>query len=224
MLVVALFAGLFAGTEWSDGSLSPKLALDLEGGTQIILQPVTENDEQVSDQDIAQAIDIIRQRVDASGVAEAEITSQGSGQSRNIVVAIPGEPSEDTLNLVRQSAQMFFRPVIIAASPVVAEPETAQADLPAPVDASDPAWLSQAGLDEFAAKDCTAEENLAGTGADSGNPDAPLVTCEVDGSAKYVLGPVEVTGRQITGASSNLRTTQTGAVTNEWVVNFSLDS
>ena len=79
IIIIAMFGGLFAGARWSDGSLTPKLALDLAGGTQLILRPIAENNAQVTDADIKQAIDIIRQRVDASGVSEAEITSQGSG-------------------------------------------------------------------------------------------------------------------------------------------------
>ncbi|MDD9206171.1 protein translocase subunit SecD, partial [Georgenia sp. 10Sc9-8] len=78
--------------------MAPNLALDLEGGTQLILTPVTEDGSEVTDEDVQQAIEIIRQRVDASGVSEAEITSQGD---QNIVVGLPGTPSEETLDLVR---------------------------------------------------------------------------------------------------------------------------
>ncbi len=109
-LLIVLGAGsLVAGTRWSDAELSPKLALDLEGGTQVILTPVTTDGSEVTEQDIAEAIRVIRQRVDASGVAEAEITSQGGS---NIVVALPGSPDQETLDLVSTSAQMNFRPVL----------------------------------------------------------------------------------------------------------------
>lgn len=99
VLIVALFGALISGSHWSTATLTPKLALDLEGGTQIILTPVAENQAAITDATIAQAIDVIRQRVDSAGVAEAEITSQGG---RNIVVALAGTPSEETLNLVRK--------------------------------------------------------------------------------------------------------------------------
>ncbi len=222
VVIVALFAALFAGATWSDGSLTPKLALDLEGGTQLILRPVS--NETITDADITQAIDIIRQRVDASGVAEAEITSQGSGQNRNIVVALPGTPSQETLNLVRQSAQMFFRPVIKVGAPAAGTPETAASNLGTPSDASSLDWLTQDVLDEFGKLDCTDPTNLTGAGSKTGDPAKPLVTCQADGTAKYVLGPVEVYGKDLSGASSGLKVTQTGQLTNEWVVNLTLNA
>ncbi len=229
VLLVAIFGALFAGTKWSDATLTPKLALDLEGGTQLILQPITENGEQVTDSDIQQAIDIIRQRVDASGVSEAEITSQGSGQNRNIVVGLPGTPSRETIDLVQQSAAMNFRPVIKDSytdgiSSAAGDAETAAEDLGTPADASDLAWLTQDVLDSYAALDCTDQANLTGSGNQAGDPDQPLVTCSTDGFVKYVLGPVEVTGSEISSASSGLQVSQTGALTNEWVVQLELDS
>ena len=220
VLVIALFGGLFAGARWSDGSLVPELALDLQGGTQLILQPVAEDKDKITDETIAQAIDIIRQRIDASGVSEAEITSQGDNQ---IVVGIPGSPSQDTLDLVRQSAQMFFRPVIVEGSPAVAEPTTAAADLGTPADAGDLAWLTQDVLDEYAAYDCTDQANLTGGTTASGDPDKPLVACDQSGTAKFVLGPAELAGAEISTATSGLQTGTNGVQTGEWVVNIDLN-
>ena len=40
VLVAALVGALFAGVRWSDAAWTPKLALDLEGGTELILRPV----------------------------------------------------------------------------------------------------------------------------------------------------------------------------------------
>ena len=121
-IITFMLAGaIFAGTQFSDASFAPKLALDLEGGTQIILTPQTEDGSAVTPDDINQAIEIIRQRVDASGVAEAEITRQGD---QNIVVALPGEPTQETLDLVRRSAQLRFRPVITAGGPAAIDAPT----------------------------------------------------------------------------------------------------
>ncbi len=118
-MMVLIFGGLLAGTTLSDASWRPNLALDLEGGTQIILTPRTDDAAEISDEQVDQAIEIIRQRVDSSGVSEAEITSQGGS---NIVVALPGEPSEETLNLVRQSAQMRFRSFLFESGPGPIDP------------------------------------------------------------------------------------------------------
>jgi len=225
VLVTALLGTLLIGTRFSDASLTPKLALDLEGGTQVILRPVAQDGEQVTAEAIAQAIDIIRQRVDASGVAEAEITSQGgSSGGTNIVVSLPGEPDQATLDLVRESAQMLFRPVLTYNTPGVTEPTTAIADLADPADASDLAWLTQDVLDTFAALDCTDPANLTGGSSASGAQDAPISACDQQGAFKYVLGPVEILGNDIDSASSGLRVGPTGALTNEWVTNITFTS
>lgn len=121
-VIVALLTTLLVGARVSDASLTPKLALDLEGGTQLILTPKTSDGSAVAEEDINQAIEIIRQRVDAAGVAEAEITRQGQ---QNIVVGLPGTPDPATLDLVRQSAQLRFRPVLFIGAPTAIDPNAA---------------------------------------------------------------------------------------------------
>ena len=109
LVIIIGFGALVVGTMRHKASLTPGLALDLEGGTQIILTPTTSDGSAISDNDVEQAIEVIRQRVDASGVSEAQISRQGG---QNIVVSLPGKPSQATLELVRTSAVMYFRPVI----------------------------------------------------------------------------------------------------------------
>lgn len=109
MMIIALIGTLAIGSWGKSSKWSPELALDLQGGTQIILTPVTTDNSEITQSDINQAIEVIRQRVDASGVAEAEISSQGG---KNIIVGLPGRPSDETLRLVRTSAVMRMRPVL----------------------------------------------------------------------------------------------------------------
>ncbi|MGX6452322.1 protein translocase subunit SecD [Brevibacterium paucivorans] len=111
--IVIIFALVGGGAVWSNATWSPKLALDLEGGTSIILEPQLE-DQQVTREQLQQAVAIIRQRVDSTGVSEAEISTQGD---RNIVVNLPGNPDEETRNLVRSSAQLAFRRVALVGAP-----------------------------------------------------------------------------------------------------------
>jgi preprotein translocase subunit SecD len=223
VIAAALFGSIIAGTRWADASLAPKLALDLEGGTQLILTPVATGKEAITTETIAEAIRIIRQRVDSSGVSEAEITSQGG---RNIVVALPGRPDQATLDLVRTSAQMRFRPVLAAMNPPAvpakpgATPLTPKAAPDSPSDAA--FYITDAVLAKANALNCKDKKNLRG--GDSGPDDKPLVTCESNGTVKYILGPVELQGNEISRASSGLKTTSTGAVTNEWIVNIQFTS
>jgi len=84
---------------------SPKLGLDLKGGFAVTLQPI----EEASDDVLDQSIEVIRSRVDALGVAEPEITRQGS----TIEVSLPGVTDrERARELVGQTAELRFRPVL----------------------------------------------------------------------------------------------------------------
>ena len=129
--IVAACAALAIGHLAKGVSPYPDLALDLKGGTQLILTPTptSEGQRQITEEDIAQAISIIRNRIDASGVSESEISSLGSS---NIMVSIPGTPSQEQLDLIRSSSQMNFRPVlrIGPAQGIVQNEQHAQADNP----------------------------------------------------------------------------------------------
>ena len=86
VLIVALIGINAGGVLFGGGSWTPKLALDLQGGTQIILTPQITDGSTVTPEQLNQAVSIIRQRVDSAGVSEAEINTQGTN---NIVVSIP---------------------------------------------------------------------------------------------------------------------------------------
>lgn len=99
VITVGSLAGVFA-SGWG-----PKLGLDLEGGFAVTLQPIDDTSEEILDQ----AIEVIRSRVDSLGVAEPEITRQGS----TIDVSLPGVTDrERARELVGQTAELRFRPVL----------------------------------------------------------------------------------------------------------------
>ncbi len=77
----ALGVYVFKASSWT-----PDLALDLQGGTQIILQAQTTDGAAPDSEQLQQAVTIIRQRVDASGVGETDVATEGG---KNIVVIIP---------------------------------------------------------------------------------------------------------------------------------------
>jgi preprotein translocase subunit SecD len=88
----------------------PLLGLDLQGGVSVVLQPTRP----AEDESLDQAIQIIRNRVDALGVAEPEISRQGN----NIVVDLPGvQEQQRALDLVGQTAELRFRPVLATLAP-----------------------------------------------------------------------------------------------------------
>ena len=252
LIVTAIAVGALVIGHFTQGAgFTPKLALDLEGGTQIILTPKLEEGadaRSVTSDDMNEAISIIRQRVDASGVAEAEISTLGSN---NIVVAIPGDTDESILNLVRTSATMRFRPVLTTGSPLpldLSQVPQSEAELAAmsleeladsladtngdgvisdepvgtPENNSDTAWITEANYRDFLLLDCTDEANRTGGIAD--DPSAAMVTCGVDGDAKYILGPVDIEGTHLRSAVAGMDTTSTGQPTGQYAVSLELDS
>ena len=116
-LVVLLIGGI-VWAFWPGSDSSVRLGLDLQGGTQVILvpQPVVEGTE-ITEEQLAQTVEIIRARVDGLGVAEAEVTTQGSGNSAAIVVAVPGVGQDRVVELVQRTALLNFRPVWNVLSP-----------------------------------------------------------------------------------------------------------
>ncbi len=217
---LAVGGGVLSGaTTWA-----PKLGLDLEGGTQMILAPKVEGSGQIAAEQLDQAVSIIRQRVDGSGVAEAQIATEGG---KNVVVSMPGTPTDEERNLIKASANMNFRPVIVATQgPTGAVPEaerTPQDQLPvptaAPVNASDTNWVDAELFKQFETTSCIAPLTDRPTTSD---PDKPLVSCDAERGLKYILGPVEIPGKWIKTASYGLMSGAQGATTNEWSVQLEL--
>jgi preprotein translocase subunit SecD len=101
--------GLVLATVLTDHA--PKLGLDLQGGISVNLQPVKDGKvtDKVTDEQLDQAIEIIRKRVDALGVAEPEVARQGN----TITIQLPGAKDQDeVLKVVGKTAQLEFRPVL----------------------------------------------------------------------------------------------------------------
>lgn len=218
---LAVGGGVLAGA----ASWAPKLGLDLEGGTQMILEPKVEGAQKVTAEQLDQAVSIIRQRVDGSGVSEAQISTEGG---KNVVVSMPGKPTDEERNLIKASANMNFRPVIASTQgPSGAVPEaerTPEDQLPVPtaepVDASDPNWVDAAVMKDFEATSCVPPVTERPTTSD---PDKPLVACEAGTGVKYILGPVEIPGTWIKDASYGLQSGAQGATTNQWAVQLTLE-
>jgi preprotein translocase subunit SecD len=117
LVVLALvIAAMYAVMFFTDNT-SPRLGLDLQGGTSVILQPrLAEGTGSVPQSSLTEAVDIIRQRVNGLGVTEADVQTQGD----NIVVSVPGATSREAVELVASTAKLEFRPVlqIAAGAPV----------------------------------------------------------------------------------------------------------
>ena len=103
--IVVLVGSLLAGNLLA-GNV-PALGLDLQGGASVTLQP--EGD--FTPSALAQAVDIISQRVNALGVSEPEITRQGD----NVVVNLPGvNDQQKALDIIGRQGELLLRPVLQA--------------------------------------------------------------------------------------------------------------
>lgn len=107
-----LIVGLMVWAYQPGKSHAAKLGLDLQGGTQVILSPSTTGNATVTSDQLAQTVSIIRQRVDGFGVAEAEVTTQGTGANTKIIVTIPGKTDRSVVDQLKTTAKLNFRPVI----------------------------------------------------------------------------------------------------------------
>lgn len=222
VVIVALYAIMF-----STGDKTPRLGIDLAGGTSVTLSAKADQGRNgaVNKSNMQTAVEIIRQRVNAFGVSEAEVQTEGD---RNIVISIPkGKNEKETAEQVGQTAKLFFRPVL-EATPFnpqggtklpLTPPSTPPASTPP---ATPPASTPPAGADangitpELRAKynnlDCSLPENR-GLGPVPAPEDKPTVACSRDqgeGEEKYILGPVLIPGTDV--ASSKAQLPQNGSV------------
>jgi preprotein translocase subunit SecD len=100
-----LFSGT-GGMSWTE-RLEPRLGIDLVGGTRVTLLATTEEGDPSPDR-LERAREIIESRVNALGVEEAEVVSEGENR---IVITVAGEP-ESALNSVGAPAELRFRKVL----------------------------------------------------------------------------------------------------------------
>ncbi len=212
LLVIALASAAFV-----QGATAVRLGLDLRGGTSVTLQPRIAAGEngKVTNEAIDQAVSIIRQRVNSLGVAESEVTAQGSGTNRQIVIAVPGNTGRRVVELVGQTAELRFRQVLASGpgtTSVGSGASVATGSTATPVNG-----ISAAVNAKYEALDCTKLENLQGTGTDA--PTETIAVCDRNGSTKYILAPAEVLGRQISKASAGLDT-QAGSA---WYVSLTFN-
>ena len=208
-----------------------KLGLDLRGGTSVTLQPRVTKGGSVSSAAIAQAVAIIRQRVNSLGVAESQVTSQGTGNNQQIVISVPGDTGTRIVDLVGQTAELRFRQVyavgagnshttstssaqsttVTVAKPG-AKPTPKKKVAPVVLTPTYPTGVTAALDKQFAALDCSKAANRQGGNIDEAS--VPLVACNRDGSGKYILGVAEVVGTDVSSASASLDQTHGGG----WMV------
>ena len=242
-ITAALFAIMAVGNIWS-----PKLGLDLRGGTTITL--TAQNTSGAGGVDPAShelARTIIPPRVASIAVGESQVTTAGENQ---ITVAVPNVAPDELTEMVGKVAQLSFRPVYaVAAAPVdpavtpapTATPEPgatvapeptatpnrrpAPQALPRPVATPRPTAPGDTPLTttEILAWQPTDRDEADFEAFACGDPfpevaDQPFITCDEDGTQKFLLAPVLLRGEQLTTASAGV---PQGEVS--WIVQLQFD-
>lgn len=129
LVLFLLIAAVLTGGMFASGHITPRLGIDLAGGTSITLSVDEKRSkaDAINETNLNTAADIIQRRVDGLGVSEAQVQTQGD---RNIVVNIPkGADEKQAREQVGTTAQLYFRPVIAqAAGTAKPDPEASSPD------------------------------------------------------------------------------------------------
>ncbi|MHB8262517.1 MAG: protein translocase subunit SecD [Acidimicrobiales bacterium] len=226
MVALVAFGAVFAAG-WS-----PKLGLDLAGGEEVVYRPA----HAVPGNYMTESVNIITSRIDGLGISGASVGTQGG----DIVAALPGVKNpQQVINTIGETAQLYFRPALCEAPPYTkptAVKGKAASSSPGPLPTTCPS------ADQLSAKNLGAKASTSSSSGISENPvpadsalasypstpvsqDKPssyvlLPTSSSSGQpgVRYLLGPAQVTGKALSGASASF-VPGTG-----WVVNYSLNS
>ena len=213
-----LLAVLSATASAKDDSVwKPRLGLDLQGGTRITLQAKATSGD-VTPEKLRQARSIIDQRVNATGVTEGEVTTQGGNQ---VIIEIPGSDESDIVDQVGRTAQLRFR--LVWASAQSAQKPADPAEVKKQNEAISKVDWSKLTLEQILQAETEGVESLPkeyvpglnALNAQAKNfvctkknlpqedrADRPLVTCDTKTGEVEVLSPTVIEGTDVKSASA----------------------
>lgn len=173
------------GKQVCESPMKPQLGLDLQGGVSVVMAPKGAFESDALDK----AVDVIRQRVDALGVAEPDISRQGN----NILIEIPGVKNRAAaLRLIGRTAELRMRPVLREIP--AGSPEWVKAS---PADCLKPVPDTKDGKPGVA--DPSSPISLCARGKEPNGKDAPEASW-----SKLSLGPAALVGKDIDSAQKAL--------------------
>ncbi|MEV4170366.1 protein translocase subunit SecD [Nonomuraea sp. NPDC049709] len=159
-MLLALILAL-GGTMLLQRAFTPKLGLDLAGGTTVTLSPVTQNNAAPPEEILDRAVNIIRDRVNGTGISDAEVAKSGD----NIIISIPGVGQSEAIKLVATTAELRFRQVLAMAATQI--PQDLATNAPTPS-------ASPSGSANPSAKPTTSQS--AGTPQPSASPTGKAIS------------------------------------------------
>jgi preprotein translocase subunit SecD len=225
LLFLAAVVGLYGllvvldhtGPKTDESVWKPRLGLDLQGGTRITLQAKATSGD-VTPEKLRQARSIIDQRVNATGVTEGEVTTQGGDQ---VIIEIPGSDESDIVDQVGRTAQLRFR--LVWASAQSAQKPADPAETKKQNDAIAKVDWSKLTTDQIIKAETEGVESLPkeyipglnalnaqaksfacakGNLPQDDRSDRPLVTCEPKSGEVHLLSPTVIEGTDVKTASA----------------------
>ncbi|MFJ1541071.1 protein translocase subunit SecD [Micromonospora chalcea] len=166
LYLLVFFSGGASGG-WKD-RLEPRLGLDLVGGTRLTLEATnTVDGKPPTAGNLEEARQIIESRVNAYGVAEAEVVTEGN---RNIVISLPGQNRD--LTDVGSAAELRFRKVLKATDGSGAAAAPAPTPSATPSGTAGPAPSGSASPQATTSPKVSASPSAGGQGGMAPNPSA----------------------------------------------------
>lgn len=197
VLVAAIYALVFFT---GDKSPTPKLGIDLQGGTRVTLTARTPDGNRPSQDSLTKAQEIIENRVNGLGVSGSEVVIDGD----NLVITVPGDDSQQARTLAT-TAKLYIRPVLQAVpapgsqqaqqtpgqptAPAV--PETPAQPAPAPAEGTPPAGDGAPAAPEQSVPEAPEAPAAA--------PEAPAATQESPAAAPIPADELQVRPAQAPG-------------------------
>ncbi|TMR24597.1 protein translocase subunit SecD [Nonomuraea turkmeniaca] len=198
-MLLALILAL-GGTMLLQQAYTPKLGLDLAGGTTVTLSPVTQNGTSPPEEILDRAVNIIRTRVNGTGISDAEVAKSGD----NIIISIPGVGQNEAIQLVATTAELRFRQVLAMQATQIPQELATNAPTPA---ASPSATGSAKPSTEQSAK----PTQSAGTPAPSASPTGKALSSALTAPTPSAQPSATQTGQQQGKKDQNAKATPTAS-------------
>lgn len=110
-------------------TMSPRLGLDLQGGTRMVLQAEDSATVEANRETTDRTLEVLRQRIDSLGVAEPVLTR--SGEDRIIVELPDVQDPRQAAAVIGRTAQLSFH-AVQGATPPAPNPSPSPSPSPAP--------------------------------------------------------------------------------------------
>ncbi|MFF4397651.1 protein translocase subunit SecD [Streptomyces sp. NPDC001480] len=195
--IVALTGGMFAS-----GNTTPRLGIDLAGGTSITLKAKADQGSAINQANMNTAVDIMNRRVNGLGVSEAEVQTQGKD---HIIVNIPkGTNSKEAQQQVGTTAKLYFRPVL-ATEPSGAAASQSPSPSASPSGSGSPSPSSSASAKATASSSSSASPTATATSQGRAVSDALKAdaTPSSSASAKSAASPSPSASSSSTGSATD---------------------